>query len=264
VLLGAGMGAPPFITFIVLSCIGSATAILAVARFLPRSLIALLSLSVLYTAPLYGPGEVATASAADFLRNIWTRVALLPQPGEYMVMYPILPWVGFFGLGWVMAPVFTERRARASAMLASGGLLIVFGVALKWFGGTYGDRFATGPAGPFDAAFWAMAKYPPSPAFTSLTLGAMLVLIGALLPLDGRGVPAPLARFVAVYGRTALFFYVIHFYLLAVYPVATGQVSQFSLQTTYLVWVGVLVPLWPLCLLYGKLRSRYPRVLRYF
>jgi uncharacterized membrane protein len=263
VLLGVLAGMPQF-NFIVLSCIGSATAIFAFARGLPPAALAGLSLAVLLASPLYGPTQVVAPSAGEYLSSIWTRVALTEEPTGYGVIYPILPWIGYFGIGWVLAPWYAEGRARARMLVAAGTGLLLVGVTLRWFAGSYGDRFGGGDLGPWTAQFWVLAKYPPSPAFSSLTLGAMLLLIGLLMPLDRSPKPSAAARFVAVYGRTALFFYVIHFYLLGAYPAATGTYGQYRLPTTYLVWLSALVILWPLCLLYGKLRRGFPRVLRYF
>jgi uncharacterized membrane protein len=264
VLLGVAVGGSAFF-FIVLSCIGSAMAIFAVARFLPGSWIAAVSFLVLLTAPLYGPTTVQTPAASQFLINIWTHVALSQETTQWSVIYPIFPWIGFFGIGWWLGRGYAAGTPISGAKLVTGGLLLICAaIALRWFGGTYADRFPDGEAGPGSAGFWVLAKYPPSPVFSLLTLGGMLTMIGLLHPIDARTAPSRLARFVAVYGKTALFFYVIHFYFFASYPFATKTNSSYSLAVTYLVWLGGLAILWPLCLGYGKLRARYNRVLRYF
>lgn len=255
----------PFI-FVVLCCIGSSMAIFSVVRFLPRPAILLLSILALCLQPLYAPAAVVEPSGSAYFRNIWTQVALAgPDRMSWWVLYPILPWIGFFGVGWWLSGWYEAKRHDRLAWLPWIGIGFVFaGIALRWFGGSFGDRTPGGDGGPWTAGFWALAKYPPTPAFSAITLGANLVLLGLLGRLDlSDGVSAG-ARFVATYGRVALFFYVVHFYLYGAYPFITGTLHTHGLPTTYFVWLGGLVLLWPICLGYGKLRSRYNAVLRYF
>ena len=57
-----------------------------------------------------------------------------------------------------------------------------------------------------------------------------------------------------VFGRTALFFYVVHMYVYALsgfaFPTGTG------LASTYLIWLIGLVLLYPLCRWYGGFKQR--------
>jgi uncharacterized membrane protein len=75
VLLHVPMGQGWFF-FAVLCSIGSAMIIFAVARFLPWWLIAAGSLGVLLGAPAYCPEAIIEPSAAAYLRNVWTNIAL--------------------------------------------------------------------------------------------------------------------------------------------------------------------------------------------
>lgn len=65
------------------------------------------------------------------------------------------------------------------------------------------------------------------------------------------------------FGRAALFFYVAHLYLFWAIPIVTNTGRTSSLVVVYIIWAVGLLVLWPLCLGYGKLRSRHRRILRY-
>jgi hypothetical protein len=61
----------------------------------------------------------------------------------------------------------------------------------------------------------------------------------------------------AVYGRTPLFFYIIHLFLYAglgrwLTPEGT------SIPAMYPYWIGGLVVLFPLCLWYGRFKAAQP------
>jgi uncharacterized membrane protein len=269
--------------FLVLCCIGSAVAIFSVARFLPLPVIFVASVAVLLGQPLYAPAQVVFPTAAEYLRNIWTGIAsysvenfIGPNRVETMawvVMYPVLPWVGYFGLGWCLGTLYERRPQDRFGWLPLAGLAcLAAGVAVRWFGGSYGDRMPGGDLGPWYADFWVLAKYPPTPAFSLLTVGQILLLLGLLRPLDRSAErPSPLWQIPAVFGRVALFYFVVHFYLygaawyFTAHYMAGDQFFRFKLglPETYAIWAAGLVLLWPVCYRYDKLRQKYRGVLRY-
>lgn len=266
VLLHLAMGGVWFF-FLVLCCIGTSMLTFSVLRFAPRWLIGAGSLGVLMAAPYYCPASIAEPTAAGYPINVWTTVAWPWQSTAkaWWVLYPVLPWIGFFGVGWFLADTYRADSAkRSGALQAVGLILFTAGVLLRWFGGAYGDRFPLGDLGPGDSGFWMLSKYPPSPAFSAITLGIMLVALGGLRRLDVSRKRHALWRLPLVYGRVALFFYVIHFYLYGAYPILTGTFQAYSLTTTCIVWLVGLGILWPICRAYGQARQLYRSVLRYF
>jgi hypothetical protein len=236
-----------------------------------------------------------------------------PEQRSFLVLYPIFPWIGCFSLGWFLgalyerrcagimqgergevANLYEPRKAAASRHEAEGlhlddhsafvrfAWLLPLGVALivaaflfRWFAGPYFDPHPIGD-GPSSAAFWTVSKYPPSPTFLLATVGAMLVLLSLLRPLDRTASIPPWQggkktaevsarwRIPLVFGQVSLFFFIVHMYLYFAYPHATGTAKTYSLATTYVVWLCGLVVLFPLCLLYRNVRNRYRTVLRYF
>ncbi len=120
------------------------------------------------------------------------------------------------------------------------------------------------------ASIFDCREFDFPPVFILATVGAMAVMLGLLRRLDFGSSFAALWRIPLTYGRTPLFFYIAHFYLFALYPKLTadpdtpGLYARWSLSTTYAVWFGGLVVLYPPCVFYHRLRLRYPSVLRYF
>jgi uncharacterized membrane protein len=202
--------------------------------------------------------------------------ALLHEPGRFEfgrtvvhVHYPILPWIGIMALGYCAGPWFDAPcppRTRRKHLLRAGILCTGLFVLLR-AGNFYGDPTPWSPqvSGLFSlSSFLNVTKYPPSLLYTSITLGPALL---GLTLVEGRG-RRP-ARRIVTFGRVPLFFYMAHTLLIHVLAtiaaVATGfSVTDmilsssvnaapalkgygFGLPTVYLVWVGVLLALYPGC-----------------
>lgn len=268
--------------FMVLACIGSCTLCFVFLRFLPRHVIGLVGVAIILTAPLYKtdmmllPGAGQQLTSTSFLIDIWTRVGF--GDGALGILYPILPWLGIFAIGWWIGLqlIHTPKEQgpyRSSLQLSIAGLILVLlGLGLRMSGWTVAEAIPLKDATLMDPAFWQFTKYPPSWVFICLTIGVLLLLLGLFrLLLDRPDQSSPLwAKIVSVYGRTALFYFVAHFYLIGLIAIQTGMVNvrndldKMSFGMAYLYWLLVLVIMWPVCFVYDKLRQRYRTVLRYF
>ena len=104
-------------------------------------------------------------------------------------------------------------------------------------------------------------KYPPSLLFLMMTLGPALMLLAAFEHAWGQ-----LAGRLATFGQVPFFFYVAHIYLVHALAVATGFAMTgalasrpelgLSLAGVYLIWLLVLVLLYPLCRQFAELKQR--------
>jgi len=99
-------------------------------------------------------------------------------------------------------------------------------------------------------------KYPPSLVFWTMSLGIALLLLALLvrLPKSVKSERSPLI----VFGQTPLFFYVTHFYLLALCAFVFFR-KPASLEGMYIVWAAVLVALYPVCAWYRNFKMNRPR-----
>lgn len=133
----------------------------------------------------------------------------LGVPGS--VVYPALPWIGVVALGYGIGPLFQRpARERDRLLQWAGVAALALFVALR-SGNFYGDpRPWTEQR---DALFTALSflnvsKYPPSLLYLLVTLGGAALLLPALERISGA-----LGSALVIFGRTPLFFYVLHLYL---------------------------------------------------
>ena len=139
----------------------------------------------------------------------------------------------------------------------------------------YGDPrpWALSDRGPLYSffSFLNCEKYPPSLSFLLMTIGPAIVLL-ALLP-QRLGV---LGRALVVFGRVPLFYYILHFLLIHGLAVVLARQKYgknpewlfhgsgvrpppdygYDLPLVYLVWLGVVVTLYPLCRWYADVKAQ--------
>jgi len=197
-----------------------------------------------------------------------TRMFLVPggvagSTGETILWsnYPVLPWLELVTLGIVFGKWQAEdpRRAFSLAWKLGAALLVAF-VAVRYLDGFGNIR-------PRMSNSWIdllnPVKYPPSIAYTLMTTGVNLIVLwlfsraGALV----QNVFQPLV----VFGRTPLFFYVLHLFLYAGLGYLLAPRGT-SIPAMYPIWLLGLLILYPLCRLYGKLKHSQPArlVLQFF
>jgi uncharacterized membrane protein len=255
---GFGVSSGAALTYFgVLSCIGVGMVILAFARRLPLSilgggaLLVLLLIPVVLTATRVSPGAERPV------------LEILLQPsdkGWLAVNYPILPWLGVMALGCACGYWIGERPQRTSRFfLILGAAFLAAWLPLRLAGG-YGNL--TPYAGGDWRHFLLMSKYPPSLVFLLWTLGGMCVAIAVHNHLENRLSSTRLFGIVSLFGKTPLFFYIVHLQLyksLSLIPLLRG-----NLALSYLTWLIGLAVLFPLCAGFHSLRQRYPNsVLQY-
>jgi uncharacterized membrane protein len=162
---------------------------------------------------------------------LWS-ILHVPGPFEvagfgYFVLYPLVPWVGVMALGYALGATYTwtpERRRRV--LVWAGTAMVVAFVVLRLtnFYGNPGRPFV--PQATPDMTFAALlntAKYPPSLQFLLMTLGPAVLCLGLF---DGAR-PGRAVRWMEVFGRVPMFYYVLHIFaihlLALVVAIAAGQ-----------------------------------------
>ena len=265
----------------VLWALGWSMMVLAALIWLPLWAIALFG--VLLVAGHNALDAVDPGAHSDLLARLWV---VLHEPGFLLrgshtvrIAYVLVPWVGVTALGYVLGAAYGwEAGARQRLLMRLGVALIAAFVVLR-FSNVYGDPSQWAwQSVPLRTAmsFVNTTKYPPSLLFLLMTLGPALLLLRAF---DGR-VPA-LLRPALVFGRVPLFFYVLHFYLIHLLAVGVsfvryGEVAQMfrspdlghfpfsappgwdvGLAAIYLIWIGVVAALYPLCRGFAGFRARH-------
>ncbi len=122
-------------------------------------------------------------------------------------------------------------------------------------------------------SFMNVTKYPPSLMYASITLGPALIVLALL-----EGVQNKVTEFAKIYGRVPYFYYVLHFFLIHALTViafyASGYGNKdiidpqsffyfrpltygFDLWVIYVVWISVILLLYPLCKRYNRYKSTH-------
>jgi uncharacterized membrane protein len=193
-----------------------------------------------------------------------------------VVGYPLIPWIGVTALGFGLGQVFAWPPDRRRALLARLGVAFTAAFVVLRAVAVYGDPAPwSKQATPLLSvlSFLNTNKYPPSLLFLLMTLGPALL---ALAWLD-RGTPRALAP-AHVIGKVPLFYFVVHFVLIHTlaaafclarygavhwmfespsldkYPFAEPPGWGYDLPVVYLVWIALVVAMYPLCRWYAAVK----------
>ena len=251
-----------FLLLQVLYAIGLGLVLMVPLRRLPDLVLGLLALAILgfneeIAIRLYDP----EANAFPF----WGGALFATYFGaagdfDIVVAYPLLPWLAMMMLGWVWGRRLVVLRERGLSpvpgLLAAGAAALVLFAVLRGIN-AYGNHALLR-----ESHWWIhwlhVSKYPPSITFTALTLGTMALGLAAFFVWERRfGAPSPRDPLV-VFGRAALFFYVVHIPLITFAAVGSGEAREHGLRVTGWVSLAVCVVLYPLCLGYGRYKAAHP------
>lgn len=193
--------------------------------------------------------------------------------------YCLIPWLGVLAAGYGFGSMFLLEPGTRRRQLIGLGLALTTAFCFLRYANLYGDPkrwVAQASPGRTLLAMLDCNKYPPSLLFLLMTLGPAVTALGIFEGLSG-----PVARFFVTLGRVPLFFYLLHLPLIhglmvgvdylrygrspylseAPWTLRPEQVPAgygYALPVVYLVWLGVVTLLYPLCRWYArvKLRSR--------
>jgi uncharacterized membrane protein len=264
----------PFLFLQVIWAIGASMICMAAIARLPERWVLAIGLAILLLYPFAVPATAGATGVASVIRTLAIAPGMIGT--EVLAFYAFVPWLAVMCLGFGLGPIFRgarEERFRRLLPLALG-LLLAF-VLLRLLDG-YGDPAPwTHQADPVRTflSFMNVSKYPPSPDYVFATLGVSILLFLMLEALRG-----PVAHILLAYGRTPLFTYVIHIYILHLMMVATAIATGFPLSVTfhvvddvnrmlqanwgfglgaaYLAWAGTLILLVPLSTWFAGVKRR--------
>lgn len=250
----------------VIWAIGASMVVLSALIWLPRWAIAAVALTMIAGHNLLDGVRAEDLGEGAAVWHVLHQRGLV-QLGDAVrvfVLYPLIPWIGVMAAGYLLGPTMAlEADARKRVLLKLGAAFTI-GFVLLRATNLYGDPAPWGVQENWLAtvlSFLNCEKYPPSLLYLMMTLGPALMLLGAFEQARGS-----VARILAVYGQVPFFFYVVHLYLIHALTVAagyamTGVLSRnpeigLNLAAIYLVWLLVLVLLYPLCLCFAGLKQR--------
>jgi uncharacterized membrane protein len=231
---------------------------------------------------------------ANFTKAPGWLYSLIHQPGFYrlwdghnlLILYPFLSWTGLMMLGYCFGKLFLKfeqpQRKKILAWLGFG--VIILFVALR-LTNKMGSEFHYGDPGRWAQqktplytflSFMNVQKYPPSLLYMCATIGPAILFLAFV-----GNVRNGLTRFITVFGRVPFFYYILHFFLLhflamiffftrghsfaeGIHHNVQGFLPNFiipgegySLWVVYVVWISVILVLYPLCKWYSDYKLKH-------
>ncbi len=258
----------------VLWALGWSMVALALLSRLPMRVLAIVSVLVIAFHNLADP-----VSSTSVLWMVLHRQGLITLSGVLIVVaYPLIPWIAVMSAGFCFGNVLVMDRNNRQKWLLRLGIGATLAFVVIRAANAYGDPqpWSTQTSTAYTVlSFFRCSKYPPSLDFLLMTLGPGMLLLAWFYRIE-----LPHSNPLVVIGRVPLFYFLGHMLLahaltipfaLAYYgraafllnpsPGAGGPASVYpadygySLLTVYLVWVIVVMMMYPLCLWFGRLKS---------
>ncbi|GAA3962896.1 DUF1624 domain-containing protein [Mucilaginibacter dorajii] len=271
----------PMLLFITIWALGISMIVLAGLIHLPKKLILVVCLLVVFGHNLLDNVHVAGNNLAGFgwafLHDqrpfFWGKEILL-------VGYPIIPLVAIMPLGYCLGELFTPEYSvekRKKILLMIGGAAILLFIVIRYLN-FYGDPVKWSvQKTPFFTflSFIKVNKYPPSLLYVLMTIGSALLFLAFTEKLQNG-----LVKVISVYGRVPMFYYLIHIYIIHLIAMIASVFTPgqnwhiwilekpiwftsdlkgygFSLPIAYVVWIAIVVSLYPLCKRYDAYKQAH-------
>jgi uncharacterized membrane protein len=268
----------------VIWAIGISMVLLGLIIHLPFKLILILGVVIVFGHNLLDIPESAPGFKAGFWWDLFHHgyFKLYPIGDKHflMMVYPFVAWTGVMMLGYCAGIFYTPAYSQKQRMKIISGIglaLIVLFIVLRFIN-IYGDP------DPWQSqkntllsffSFMKVQKYPPSLLYLCITIGPSLLLLSFIEKLNNR-----FTNMMQVFGRTAFFYYILHLYLIhllsAISFFMKGHTVKEAMESVqnlpflfvmpgvghglgvvYLVWIGVVLALYPVCKWYDRYKTRH-------
>jgi uncharacterized membrane protein len=234
----------------------------------------------------FGVIMIATHNLFDSVQSsnpLWTilhspNFLLNTQAHSVFLSYPLIPWIGVTAAGYGLGAIYSWNEGRRRTFLLRLGTILTLGFVILRAINIYGDpapwthqRTAVYTV----LSFLNAVKYPPSLLFLLMTLGPAILFLW----LVDNHTPSVL-RPALIYGKVPMFYYLLHFFTihvlavivcyarygeihsmfqspdLANFPITQPPGWGLNLPWVYLIWIAVVIAVYPLCRWYAALRQR--------
>ncbi len=270
------------IIFQVIWAIGISMVLLGLLVRLPFNVILITGLIIVFGHNLLDIPESAPGFNAGFWWNLLHHGFFVQYPLYHnhvlFIVYSFVPWTGLMMLGYCTGVFFSQKYSviqRRKILNRIGTGLIVLFIAIR-FTNLYGNPE------PWSAqkntlftllSFINVHKYPPSLLYMCITIGPAFLLLSLFEKIQNN-----FTATMKIYGRVAFFYYIAHLYLVhlisGIFFMAKGHTFQqattisgdlpfyffaaidgYSLLIVYLVWIAVVIGLFPLCKWYNNYKT---------
>ncbi len=270
----------PFILLLVLWAFGASMIILAALIHLPKPILIVIGLLLVFGHNLL---DGVTVTGNNFKSFAWSLLHSVGGftwgPRMVIVSYPLLPWLGVMILGYSLGNLYNPKfdpQQRKKTLIWLGVSAIVLFIIVRYIN-VYGDLIPWSQQKNALFTFFSFIntfKYPPSLLFILMTLGPAMIFLAFTENASNK-----VSQIISVYGRVPLFYYLTHFFLLHLFAMVAAQLTGFgwyamvldqpvtsepklsgygfSLGITYLVWITVVVVLYPVCKRYDRYKQMH-------
>jgi uncharacterized membrane protein len=260
----------------VLWALGWSMIVLSALVYLPAPVVAVIGGIIIAGHNLL---DGVQAAALGSLAPLWTILhapGVVFSDGSHLVFaaYVLIPWVGVTAVGYGLGQIFDWQPERRRRFLVRGGMASIAAFLVLRALNVYGDpaKWAPQKSAVFTfLSFINTTKYPPSLLFLLMTLGPALLLLRAFDAREyGDSNPA------LTVGRVPMFYYIAHVVVIHTlafvaalvrfhdtrtvfesptldrFPITQPPGWPLSLPWIYLIWMSVLVILYPACRWYAR------------
>lgn len=271
--------------FEVIAAIGFGYIILGLLLRLPDRYLALFGFLIVCFQGFILEIPFTEGSIVKSFVNAIFSITVIPVSSQSMfgIVYPPLPWLSVLLLGFAAGRLFKEPVLSRKCKLTTIGVAALLLFVLIRSISSYGDiPWAKQKDNLYTfLSFINVSKYPPSSLFILLMLGLTCIILALSENAGGK-----VSKILRVYGQTPLFYFIIHFAILHTIMLITmilegyhfsdlnfgsfnpgrpkGE-SGIELRAVYIVWISVVIAMYPLCKWYGryKVKNSENRFLRF-
>ena len=265
----------------VIWAIGLSMIILSVLVFLPQKLILAIGVILVFGHNLLDSINVNGNTFNDLLwYTLHQEKFLILESGNVVnFVYPVLPWIGLMALGYVFGTLYKsdfDPARRKQLLLWTGLSATILFFILRSFN-LYGEPTMWNEQSPAifsTLSFLNTTKYPPSLHFLLMTMGPALIFLAL-----SENVKSKVGNFISTFGKVPFFFYIVHLYfihflasawlvyqgqdwgayVISAEEIMSGRLGSFgvSLDAVYVIWILVIVMLYPLCRWYQAYKETH-------
>lgn len=266
----------PAFFFDTLWALGVSMVALSVLIYLPYYIILTIGVLIVAAHNLLDNFHVTGNNLKAFLWDEMHDQRVFNFHGHTIVTaYPVLSWIGIIALGYCFGAFYKKEFTAAKRkkwFIWIGCTAIILFILLRALN-VYGDMqlWAYQKSGLFTfLSFINVTKYPPSLLYTLITLGPAILFLAF-----AENYINTFTKIISTYGRVPMFYYLLHIFLIHFIAMVATQLTGFgwramitddfpqvkgfgfSLITIYLIWIALVLALYPLCKWYDNYKKNH-------
>ena len=275
-----------FLILEVIGAIGLSFIVLSFLLRLPSRIIGIIGIILIIVQNLVHVIPVPSDPVAAFMFSVLFQPGLtqLTPDHSFYTAYPLISWLGIMLAGFSSGELFNLDPEKRKKVFLRSGLAVLSAFIIIRALNIFGDPSVWSLQKNWlftILSFLNVSKYPPSLLFTFLFTGITMLLLSFSENFKSR-----LTGMISVYGRVPLFYFIIHLFIIHAAMFVGLFIQGFGmndfvfgafsngrpetgggtgLAVIYILWIGMVVILYPICKWFGEYKSAHPekRLLRF-